>query len=240
MSTKLRCLLLDDELPGLTYLKMLCDEMQELEVVRAYDNPERLLKDLPQLEFDLCIIDIEMPSMNGLQLASLLTGKLIIFTTAYKEYAAEAFDVDAIDYVRKPVQRDRLHHAVQKAMDRHKAKAAERAFVQLNTDKGKTLLYVDQLLYCTVSDSDSRDKIAFMADGTQVTIKNMAFERLIELLPDGQFFRINKKDVIALRAVHSFSYNEVTSTISVGAGQFLKLPVTESYRKNFLQHVRQS
>ena len=70
MNTKLKCLLLDDELPGLTYLKMLCEQIPELEVVKAFDNPETFLKESEFLQFDLCIMDIEMPGMNAIACCS--------------------------------------------------------------------------------------------------------------------------------------------------------------------------
>jgi len=229
---------LDDELPGLAYLKMLCDQLEEVEVVKAFNSPNALLKELPDLEFDFCIIDIEMPEMNGLQLARLLKGKPVIFTTAYKEYAADAFDLDAVDYLRKPLQRDRLHHAIKKVIALQNKQQTERDFVQLNTDKGKTLIYFNQLLYCTVSLTDSRDKIAYLSDGTQLTLKNISFESLIELLPPGHFCRVNKKDLITQRAVQTFAYGEVTTTIPTTAGQFLKLPLGERYRKDFLRYIQ--
>ena len=238
MSTKLKCLLLDDELPGLTYLKMLCDQLEELEVVKAFNNPMVFLHELPTLQFDLCILDIEMPGTNGLQLASLLKGKFVIFTTAYSEYAAEAFDLDAVDYVRKPVQRDRLHQAVLKAVARQEAQPQEKEFIQLNTDKGKSLLHFNQLLHCTVSETDSRDKVAVLSDGTRLVLKNISFERLIEQMPAQLFCRINKKDLIALRAVQTFAYDEITTIIPGPSGQFLKLPLSESYRKDFLRSVQ--
>ena len=84
---------------------MLCEQLPELEVVKAFNNPEVFLSELPNLDFDLCILDIEMPQMNGMQVANLLNGKAVIFTTAYKEYAAEAFDLDAVDYVSKPIKK---------------------------------------------------------------------------------------------------------------------------------------
>ena len=115
MNTKLKCLLLDDELPGLTYLRMLCEQIPELEVVKAFNDPLKLLRASADLEFDLCITDIEMPGLSGLELAQLLKGKQVIFITAYKEFAAEAFDLDAVDYIRKPIQKERLEKAIFKA-----------------------------------------------------------------------------------------------------------------------------
>jgi len=130
-------LLLDDELPGLKYLKMLCEQIPELEVVKAFNSPETFLMELSSLEFDLCILDIEMPGMDGLSIANLLGDKPVIFTTAYKEYAAEAFDLNAIDYIRKPVTRERLQTAVNKALYRIRQSNPARNFIQINTNKGK-------------------------------------------------------------------------------------------------------
>ena len=118
-------MLLDDELPSLTYLKMLCEQIPELEVIRVFNNASLFLREISGLEFDLCILDIEMPGIDGLQIAKLLKGRPLIFTTGYSEYAAEAFDLDAVDYVRKPIKLDRLQLAVQKAV--------------LRTDKGSVL-----------------------------------------------------------------------------------------------------
>ncbi len=78
---------------------MLCEQIPEVEIVKTYNNPEKLLTDIPNLEFDLLISDIEMPGMDGLHLAEMLEDKLVIFCTAYKEYAADAFNIDAVDYI---------------------------------------------------------------------------------------------------------------------------------------------
>jgi len=230
-------LLLDDELPGLTYLKMLCEQLPELEVVKAFNSPKLFLAELPQLDFDLCILDIEMPEMNGLQVANLLNGKPVIFTTAYKDYAAEAFDIDAIDYVRKPIQKERLQQAVSKAFDQLSGKTTKKNFIQLNTDKGKALLFFDQLCYVKIGASDSRDKIAVLADGSSLTLKNISFEKLQTLLPTNGFCRVNKKELISLNIVQVFSFDEVTTNIKDINGKYFKATLSESYRNDFLKKV---
>lgn len=238
MNTKLRCLLLDDELPGLTYLKMLCEQLPELEVVKAFNSPDIFLKEVPNLDFDLCILDIEMPAMNGLHVANLLQGKPIIFVTAYKEFAAEAFDLDAIDYVRKPVKKERLQQAIQKAASRISKSSSTKNFVQLNTDKGKALLFFDQVGYIKTSDSDSRDKTVQLLDGTILTLKNISFEKLLEVLPSDQFSRVNKKELVAIKSVHFFSHEEITTNIPQTSGKPLVLTLSESYRQEFIGKVR--
>ncbi|MDE3184162.1 MAG: response regulator transcription factor [Bacteroidota bacterium] len=239
MNTSLKCLLLDDELPGLTYLKMLCQQIPELEVVKAFNNPKLLLSAIPKLEFDLCILDIEMPEMNGLQIANLLNGKPVIFATAYKEYAAEAFDLNAIDYIRKPIKLERLQQAVRKAMDHleKNEQVSEKNFIQLNTDKGKAIIFFDQLCYIRTSENDSRDKIARLFDGEELTLKNISFDNLLAKLPSSIFCRINKKEVISLRTVQVFSYDEITTNIQGHSGANLKLTLSEIYRNTFLQKI---
>lgn len=76
-----------------------------------------------------------MPGFSGLELAALLKGKLIIFTTAYKEFAAEAFDLNAVDYLRKPIQRERFEQAIAKALRLLDARAIQPPLV-LASDRG--------------------------------------------------------------------------------------------------------
>jgi DNA-binding LytR/AlgR family response regulator len=237
LNTKLKCLLLDDEIPGLTYLKMLCEQLQDLEVVKAFNSPSYFLDEVPKLDFDFCILDIEMPEMNGLQVAALLKGKPVVFTTAYKEYAAEAFDMDAVDYVRKPVKKERLQQAVDKVKHRLESKNQGARFVQLNTDRGKALIYFDQLLYIKASEVDSRDKTALLADLSSVTLKNISFEKLQELLPKEDFVRVNKKEMIALKMVQTFLSDEITTKINMPSGALLKVVLSDAYRKEFIQRV---
>ena len=238
MNTKLKCILLDDELPGLAYLKLLCEQIPELEVVKAFNNPAVFLAELTHLDFDLCILDIEMPECNGLQVAGLLNGKPVIFTTAYKEYAAEAFDLNAIDYVRKPIKKERLQQAVWKAQKHLTNLRPVKQFVQLNTDRGKALIFFDQLYYIKASDIDSRDKIAQLADGTIFTLKNISFEKLLDYLPANDFIRINKKEIIAIKSIRAFQFNEVTLSLTDSSVQPVKLMISDIYREEFNRKVK--
>lgn len=231
-------MLLDDELPGLTYLKLLCEQIPELEVVKAFNDPEVFLSELPALEFDLCIIDVEMPHINGLQIANLLHGKMIIFTTAYKEYAAEAFNLDAVDYVVKPLQKERLELAVKKAIKRLDSFQTPKSFIQLNTDKGKALLFFEQLCFIRTSNIDSRDKIAYLQEGTIICLKNITFDKLLELLPSNQFCRINKKEIISLSIVQWFTFDEITTNYFLDSGKAVVLTLGEIYRNDFLKRVK--
>jgi DNA-binding LytR/AlgR family response regulator len=238
LNTKIKCLLLDDELPGLTYLKMLCEQIPELEIIKSFNDPQKLLDEVPKLDFDLCISDIEMPGIDGLTLANLLKDKLVIFTTAYKDYAAEAFDIDAVDYITKPVTKERLEKAVAKALERFNKLELSKKFIQLNTDKGKSLLYFDQIQYIKTALADSRDKEVLLSDGSLLILKNINFDSLLSQLPKADFCRVNKKEIIAISAVQFFNHNEITLSLHEKNGKPIVLVLSETYRHDFSSKVK--
>lgn len=237
MRAKIRCVLLDDEVLGLTYLKMLCSQLSNVEVVKAFNDSSLFLEETKFLKFDVCILDIEMGGINGLQVANVLKDKAIIFATAYKEYAFEAFELDAVDYISKPIQRDRLKLAIDKAIERLDKRKKKNNFTQLNSDKGIVILHFDKINYISVSNSDSRDKVAHLADGKLLVLKNISFARLEEILPNFDFCRINKKEIIALRIVLYYSNDEIISTILGSGDTSHTFALSDVYKSVFLEKI---
>lgn len=233
MDSKLKCILLDDELPGLAYLKMLCGQIPEIEVVKAFNDPAKLLAESGALDFDLCITDIEMPGMSGLELASALEGKLVIFITAYKQYAVNAFDIEAVDYIVKPVKMERLQKAVHKAIQQFAAREEKPHFMQVVTDKGRSLLYFHRIASISTAENDSRDKSVLLDDGSRLLLKNINFATLLSKLPPTDFCRVNKKEVVAMKAVRVFSHHEITLGVRED-GKPQTVLLSGTYRAAFL------
>jgi DNA-binding LytR/AlgR family response regulator len=229
-------LLLDDELLALQYLKLCCEEISDLEIVKVFNQADLFLAQFQELEFDFCILDIEMPKFNGLEVAKSLKNKPVIFTTAYKDFAFDAFELDAVDYIQKPVNKERLQKAVEKVRVSLNAGGIKKS-QQFNTDKGKALLNLDEMLYIKASEIDPRDKICHLKDGTTLTLKNLSFEKLQEILPPSKFVRINKKEIIALKIVKVFSSDEITSNLQQKDGSFLKMNLSAIYRSEFIKKV---
>lgn len=233
----MKCVLLDDEIPGLTYLKMLCEQIRDVEVVKSYDDPQKFLEEAPELDFELCILDIEMPKLNGVQVASMLKEKQIIFTTAYRNYAADAFDLDAIDFVQKPVTKERLEIAIRKAITRSMTAAKSPGYLQLNTDQGKSVIRIENIAFIIASEIDSRDKVAVMHDRSSLVLKNISFMTLREMLPGELFCQVNKRQMISLRIVASFTFEEIITTHTDHGGP-LKFVLSEAYRQQFQQLIK--
>lgn len=217
---------------------MLCEQIPEVEIVKTFNNPEKLLAEIPNLDFDLLISDIEMPGIDGLHLAEMLDNKLVIFCTAYKEYAAEAFNIDAVDYITKPVKLERLQKAILKAYERFNKPETAKKFIQLNTDKGKTLLYFNEIQYIKTAVSDSRDKTVLLSDGSFLNLKNVKFDTLLQELPEADFCRINKKEIVAVKAIKFFNHNEIVLHHLEENHKNTTLILSETYRSDFLKKVK--
>jgi two-component system, LytTR family, response regulator len=237
MDTKLRCILLDDELPGLTYLKLLLQQIEDVEVVRAFNDSAKFIQESNSLEYDFCFLDIEVPGVKGIEVASLIN-KPVIFVTAYKEYAADAFDIEAVDYIKKPIQKDRLEKAIQKMRKVLFERGEQKSYIQLNTDRGKALIYFDQVLHITTAEKDKRDKLLHLKDGKQLTLKNISFMELLDVLPSSRFCRINKKDIISLQTVLFISNDVVTTKIPSAGKQETVFLLGEAYQEDFLRKTR--
>lgn len=209
-------------------------------MVKAFNNPHNLLKEASELDFDLLITDIEMPEMNGLQVADAIKDKAIIFTTAYKNFAVDAFDRNAVDYVVKPVKPERLQQAVKKVAEKLAVKPAKQNAAKqilLNTDKGKALITTDNIFCLMTSKIDSRDKILLLNDNSRITAKNLSFDKLLDMLPDEDFCRINKKEIVALRHVQFYTHDLVTADKLMPDGSHYTFALSEIYRSDFTKKV---
>jgi len=232
----LKCILLDDELPSLRFLKMLCEQIPGLEVVRAFNDPAVLLNEYKRLDFDFCILDIEMPQFNGFDIAKVLEDYPIVFSTAYKQYASDAFDINAVDYMRKPISLPRLQQAILKVEQTINNRQTDISpFAQFNTNKGKAILHFNQVDYIQIAEVDSRDKTVFLSDRSSILLKNISFDKLLTILPEQDFIRISKKEIIALKIVKFFSADVITSNLIDEQELPILFSLGESYKKSFIE-----
>jgi len=231
----IKCVILDEELLAISYLKLLCEQIDNVEVVKAFNDPKIFMNEIDSIDCNLCILDIEMPGMTGLQVAEIISGsKKIIFTTAYKEYAAEAFDLNVVDYVRKPIKKERLIQAFEKAKELVENNP-KKTFIEWNTNIGKTVIFTEQISYIKTSEIDSRDKDIILSDGTTIVLKNLNFKNLLEMLPTKDFAQVNKKEIIALSCIKVFSTNEIITTIPSEDNTFLKLQIGDAYKNSLME-----
>lgn len=234
----LRVVLLDDELLALGYLRTLCEGIPNIEVIKAFDNPVVFLSEVENLSFDFCISDIVMPNLSGLEVAEKLHAIPIIFTTAHNEYAADAFDIEAIDYLRKPVQRERLERAIEKVRARI-GQAKQQAVWTVNTNKGKFTIRLSDIVSFSTDTYDRRDKSMLLENGDELVVKNKSFDQLLQELDGVSFIRISKSELISKDFIRGYQGDVVISKLRTKEGKYLEFNLSENYRKTFVEAFNQ-
>lgn len=233
----IKCVILDDELLAISYLKLLCEQIEDVEIIKAYNDPHLFLNEIEKIDCDLCILDIEMPGITGLQVADIISeNKKIIFTTAYKEYAAEAFDLNVVDYVRKPIKKERLIQAFNKAKQQLQ-QSAKNDFIEWNSNLGRSMIFTEQILYIKTSDIDSRDKEIYLNNKTSIVLKNLNFKTLLEMLPSKDFTQVNKKEIIAITAIKAIAGNEILTTFLDETQSPAKLHLGETFKNILIKRL---
>src|ERR1700756_3856913 len=109
---KLRCVLVDNDLSAHQTVRDLCSHTELAEVTRSYDNSKTFLKEQNKLEYDVCMLDIGLPELDGLVVAQLLNGKPVIFVTGQETRLREAIDFGPVDILFKPFRKERLYNAL--------------------------------------------------------------------------------------------------------------------------------
>ncbi len=231
----IRCLLVDDEPIALRVLQMHLAKISDVTVLAACSSAMDALAVVRREAIDLVFLDIEMPDLTGLGfVAALERPPRIVFTTAHRHYALEGFELDAVDYLLKPIGFPRLLRAVEKyrALSRVPAALPERAdaapHLHIRVDRRTERLAVADLLFV----ESLSDYVRMHTRGGTFMPKMRLADLECELAPHG-FVRIHRSFLVALGYVESFTASEVR----VGGRV---LPISRTYRATALQRLERS
>lgn len=214
---KLRCLLVDDEPPALEVLEAHLREVAHLELVGTCGNALEAFSFLQRQAVDLLFLDIKMPKMLGTDfLRSLPHPPRVIFTTAYREYACEGFELDAVDYLLKPVSLERFLKAVAKASQGGKADAmpavAEpiyaanpEAFLYFRIDRKMVKVVLGDILYV----EGLKDYVKIHTVQGPTLVVKQTINGLEEKLSESNFLRIHRSFIVALDKVRTYSARHI-------------------------------
>ena len=213
----LRAMIVDDEAPARSELRFLLEQTGKIGTISEASSVRSAIEMLMESRVDVIFLDIHMPGASGLQLAEALhklnNPPAIVFVTAYSNYGVEAFDVDATDYLMKPVEEERLNRAIDKVLARTKpaaepAKASSIERIPVEKGGRKVLIPVDQIRYIMAKDDYS---CIFTEDDRYLSTTSLAqFE---SKLGDFGFFRVHRRYIVNLANV------EDVETVSSGAIQ---------------------
>jgi DNA-binding LytR/AlgR family response regulator len=239
---KLRCMIVDDEPLALDVLETFVERLDNLELVCRCSNAVEAYNCLQNEHIDLMFLDIQMPKLTGIDfLKSLPNPPRVIFTTAYRDYALDSYELNAVDYLLKPIAFDRFLKAVAKVTPAEPkgitaipAAAAQHepdykdAFIYLKADKKMVKVMLADILYI----ESLKDYIRVKTE-TKEIISYQKISFLEEKLPTDKFLRIHRSFIISLDKVQAFS----ASAVDVGKAE---IPIGRLYKNDVLQVLGQN
>lgn len=234
---KIKCIAIDDEPLALEQIGSYVQKTPFLELIATCKNAYEALDVLKEKEVDLMFIDIDMPDISGLDLVKSLVKKpQIIFTTAYSEYAFEGFQVDAIDYLLKPINYAAFLKAANKSKIWFEANSPEKAEQQPKSDRKeifvKSNYKVVRILLADISYIESANEyIKIFLDNQEVITTFMLLKNIEELLPAGDFMRVHKSFIINLNKILAVDRNRIF------IDKKKHIPVGEQYKEIFNKYM---
>lgn len=230
----MNCIIVDDEPLAREAMQLLIDESKSLQLVGSFNSAAAASGFMKQHVVDLVFLDIQMPGITGMEFARTISKRtLVIFTTAYTEYALDSYEVDAIDYLIKPVEAERFRKAVEKALSYHSLLLKEEKEA-IETIAAMEYFFVKaERKYFKVNFSDIlfieglKDYVIIQLSDQRI-ITRMSMKAIADFLPGHIFLRVNKSYIVNTTHIESFDNNDI----------FIKsyeIAIGNSYRDDFFE-----
>ena len=237
---EISCLIVDDEEPARDLLEDYISRLPYLKISRKCANPLEAMQVLQESSVDLMFLDIQMPELTGVEFLKAIPVKpLVIFTTAYKEYALEGYELNVVDYLLKPFRFERFLQAVDKAGKVLKNETAshvptpqvkdfatdERNYLLVKSNFKVFRIFYDDIVYI----ESMKEYVAYHTPAGR-TLSLGSLKKLEQELPPDRFMRIHKSFIVSKGKVAALEGNQ----LQVGA---IKLPIGTSYRERVLKEL---
>jgi len=231
----MKCLVVDDEPLALDILESYIKKVPDLELVGKCSNALEASEFLKNHKVDLMFLDIQMPEITGLEfMRSLSNPPLVVFITAYSEFAVEGFELNALDYLLKPVAFDRFNKTIERVREYISLKKSndveapdlENDHIFIKSNQKLVKLSYDQIFYVEAFADYVK---LFTAEKRYITLQTM--KNMEQKLPKEKFIRVHRSFIVGLKYITSFNSSEV----EIGA---VKIPVGKNYKDEFLIKLR--
>lgn len=218
---------IDDEPLALKVIQSLCNKSENIQLQQTFTQPNEALKYLRKFPADLIFCDIQMPSMTGINLVkSLQQNTMVIFTTAFSEYAAVSYELNAIDYLLKPINQKRFTQAITKALEyfnyinKKDQSTDKHIFIRADFSLAKILLA--DILYI----EGLADYLKIYIKDRKTIVARMPMKDMMEKLPSLDFIRVHRSFILPFSKIEAVR----GTTIFIGNQEF---PIGRTYAEEF-------
>jgi len=236
---KIRCLLIDDEPPALQVLQSHIDQISGLEIVGKCGNAVEAIDLLHSKTVDVMFLDIKMPKIIGTEfIRNLSHPPKVIFVTAYREFAVEGFELDAVDYLVKPVSFERFLKAIDRlrrssgnetVRERKLYKPNPDAFIYLKIDRIRQKIFIEDILYI----ESWKDYVQIHFTNQKNLLIKQTISAIENLLSDHMFLRVHRSYIVSLNKISGYN----SSSLRLGATE---IPVGRLYKQNVTRQLQQA
>lgn len=237
----IRILLIDDEELARKVLRNYLGDLPDVEIAGEASNGFEGLKMIQELQPDLLLLDVQMPKLNGFEMLELIEPEarpMVVFCTAYDEYALRAFEQHAVDYLLKPFSKERLHDAIRRAEGQRQEKGPENAVHQVLEEHREATGTIDRLVVRQgtkiiiipvdeISHFQAEDDYVAIHSKGKKYLKQLTMKFLENALPEGQFVRVHRSHIVAVGSIdrlEAYSKDSYLAILTTGE----KLPVSRS------------
>lgn len=231
----MKCIIVDDEPIARKGIQRLVEQIPQLNLLNSFNSAETAGEYMKDAIVDLIFLDINMPGINGIEFArSIPKHTLVIFTTAYSEYALDSYEVDAIDYLVKPIDPAKFRKAADKAITYH-ALLMEEDKKSIDNVKDEYIFVKSDRRFFKVNLKDIlfieglKDYVIIQMNEQRI-ITRMHVKSIHDLLPKSTFLRINRSYIVNKNHINSFDNNDVFI-------QNHEIAIGNSYRDTFFEEL---
>lgn len=218
---------IDDEPLALKVIDSHCKKTDFINLQRTFTHPTEALHYLHKYPVDLIFVDIQMPSMNGITLVKAIRqNTMIIFTTAFSEYAVVSYELNAIDYLLKPINFKRFSQAVNKANEyfnyTNKQNHSEDNHIFIRADYSLVKIPIADILYI----EGLADYVKIFIKDRQTVVARMTMNDMVDKLPEKDFIRVHRSYIVSFKRIASVRSNSITIPEK-------DIPIGKTYIKDF-------
>jgi len=224
MAEQLKCVIVEDEIMARKSLIKLCEKVDRLQLVQAFENADDALKALNENQIDLIFLDIELPGISGIEMLEKMSViPQVIFTTGNKEYAYEAFEYDVTDFLKKPITEIRFHKAVEKSIFKQEqldavATASARNEIYIKSDGRYIRIPYSEIQYF----ENAGDYVKVVTEADQHIIHG-SMKSINTRIQHPRFLKVHRSYIINLDKIVDIQDNTIVIKKSV-------IPISRAYR----------
>ena len=213
VTKKIRCLIIDDEPPAQVVLKKYIDQVEKLELTGTCNSAVEALSVLQAIPVDLLFLDIQMPGLLGTKfIRTLNSPPKVIFTTAYRKFAVEGFELNAVDYLLKPISFERFLTGVNKILQlnlqpvtgnlptKESITESGHEFFYVRADRKMVKVLFNEILYI-----ESLKNYIKIVTASKTIVSRQSISSLEQMLPKDEFLRIHRSFIVAMNRIDSFN-----------------------------------